>query len=1403
LSLTPSLGAPAPAGTPTYDLFVSYAPADRSWVEGYLMDALRAAGVRCTTEAEFALGAPRLSELEHAVRSSRRTLLVVSPAYLADAYAPFGDLLAQTFGLETGTWPVIPLIFHDASLPTRLSALTSVDATDMARWDEAIEALCRALDRPVPTAGIRPPCPYPGMLPFAEEDEARFFGRDAEVAEMVERLRLHPFLAVIGPSGTGKSSLVFAGLLPRLRASGLFGSGDWSTVVLRPGPRPLDALAAALDDRLGQEAGGDRLLVVCDQFEEAFTVGRAQALDFERRLWQLTQSGRCWVVVTVRADFYADLMHSPLWEEIRTHRMEVAPLGDAALRAAIERPARDVGVHLDPALAERLLADSAAQPGILPLLQETLVLLWERLERRYLPLDAYEMIGRAAGNASDGTDGTAVGMHAAIARRADAALVELDTERAAIARRIFVRLVQFGEGRADTRRQQRVGELRSIRDDPTAFDTTLTHLVDQRLLTSSGSENGDDRRIDLAHEALIAGWPALRVWLAERRGAEQVRRQLEAKAGEWIRLGRGRGGLLDDVELGEAERWLGDPDASELGHDAALDDLVTASRRALDAVRAGRRRRIRALVGGLSAGLLLVAGLAIWGAVSARTARDQADKAQRAETVAEERRVEAEVATVEAEERRVEAEGLARSALGRQVAAEAIGQVDHRFDRALLLGAEAYRIDPTVQTQGALLSALQFSPRLITYLRPADAGAEPVEAEAVTFSPDGGQIVMVDSTGALQAWDAFTAEPLGGGFAVAPADTVPAMTFSTDGRWLVVGSCPRDGEVTCEREEVRVWDVAAREAVGQPISWPDGYITAVAISADGSRVAAGGRQADRGTIRVFDVADGQPVGRPMRTEVQSLEFSPDGRTLVSGLPVVSNAGGEAGLVLWDLASQRRIAATDVYVAGGVWSLAFTPDGTVIAAGHGDGTVALRSATDLAPLGDPLEAPTGVSDLQVSPDGSRLAAANSGAERVVVWTGGDSIGPPEELAGHGDVATSVAFSPDSTRLVSAAADGGLVVWHADDDQALLTGTRWTGEDDGVAALALRPDSGVVAVGQEPFDTEPAAGLELDAWDSIGLSTIDAQLPVLGAPALDTDGTVLAVAAEDGSIRFFDPITGDPSRSPIEAFARQADAITVGADGRTIAGSGCTALEDDECASQELAVWDVASGELIASGPWNAASGARELALSPDGRTLAASAGYEEVVLWDVTSGTPIGEPLSGADRVEQLAWSPDGSRLAVASAWGGAHAPNAGDRDNNHVAVWDVAGRARVAEPLVTDDFRSPTAVAFSADGQFLAAGYLGGEVRVWSAATLDPIGRSTAPGLGYSPVQALRFSADGTTLGSAHGDGRINLWDLNPESWLHAVCAAAGRNLDGQEWEQFVGTEVPYERTCPEFPAGS
>jgi len=458
---------------------------------------------------------------------------------------------------------------------------------------------------PLPQPEELPPCPYLGMRPYSADTAPHFRGRSAEVDELISRLHVgERELYVIGPSGSGKSSLVAAGLLPRL-ARGVSGLGSFVVRSMRPGEHPtmrLDEVLEAPEEEistpakaiaalLAHRALDASLLLVIDQFEELFTLASArERAKFVDVLRMLRAEPRCVLVLVLRADFYGALMDSPLWADLHGQilRLDVAPLRGPALREAIEQPACELGVSFEPGLVERLLADAASEPGILPLLQETLNQLWDRQQQRRLTLADYETLG----------EGGRSGLAVAIARVADATLRKLSWRQQKIARRILIRLVSFGDGRSDTRRQQPLAVLRTTDDRAGDFDDVIRQLVDHRLLTI------DNGRVDLAHEVMITAWPALAGWIQTRRTDEQRRRQLESAAAQWVERGRGAGGLLDLIELAEAEAWRQTEIARELGESADIAEFIASSR----SVHAQQRRRRRLLGWGI---FILLCGLIV------------------------------------------------------------------------------------------------------------------------------------------------------------------------------------------------------------------------------------------------------------------------------------------------------------------------------------------------------------------------------------------------------------------------------------------------------------------------------------------------------------------------------------------------------------------------------------------------------------------------------------------------------------------------------------------------------------------------------------------------------------------------------------------------------------------------
>jgi len=922
-----------------------------------------------------------------------------------------------------------------------------------------------------PSAVTEVPCPYPGMRPFAADDADRFHGRDAEITELISRLRAgEREIFVIGPSGSGKSSLVTAGVLPRL-ARGVTGLGPFVVRELRPGEQPAARLGQALEVPAGEPlVAPDRvagllahcgrstsLLLVVDQLEELFTLAstreRARFLDALRAL---RAERRCAVVFTLRADFFGALMESALWAERRGQlsRIEVSPLCGEALREAVAAPARAVDVTVEPDLIERLVADAASEPGILPLLQETLVQLWDARADQTLMLADYEALG----------DGERSGLAVALARRADATLRRLNAAQTASARRILLRLISFGEGRSDTRRQQPRTQLRAAGEDAADFAFVLQTMVDDRLLTVDEDIAGEPR-VDLAHEVIISAWPALAEWIRNHRVDEQRRRRLAAAAAEWVEHGRGARGLLDPIELADAAQWQQTDSAVQLGQSAQVSALIAASRAAQT-----RQRRRRRLI--LSAvGFLGLVAVAI--AAAAVAARDQANEARRLASA----------------NRQLVAQSYAEA--GRQLL------MDHHFQEAVpyLLASRQSGQDgvplralfrearqrlpviPALEHHEAVLSAA-FSPdgtRVVTAsvdstARVWDAATgQPLTGPLVhegpvlraAFSPDGTRVVTASRDGTARVWDAATGQPLTG--ALAHQGAVLRAAFSPDGRRVVTASGDRTA---------RVWDAATGEPLTGALAH-QGAVMSAAFSPDGRRVVTASE--DR-TARVWDAATGVPLTGALEHQgvVRSAAFSPDGRRVVT-------ASEDRAARVWDAATGKPLTGALEH-EGRVLSAAFSPDGRRVVTASEDRTARVWDAATGERLTGALEHQGAVVSAAFSPDGRRVVTASED-ETARVWDAATGL-PLTGALEHQGAVESAAFSPDGTRVVTAGDDQTARIWDAATGKPLTGalphhGSVWSAafSPDGTRVVTATLDMAALV-----WDVSPDTGT-LDQWSVV--------------------------------------------------------------------------------------------------------------------------------------------------------------------------------------------------------------------------------------------------------------------------------------------------------------------------------
>ncbi len=706
--------------------------------------------------------------------------------------------------------------FDPATLPPYLSTRIWVDLRGrMVDDPEATERLVGAIA--APNAGDRPRTarsdepPYRGLDAFDEANAEFFFGRQGDVQRLIERLKANNFLAVLGPSGSGKSSLVKAGLVPALRSGVLLGSENWTVRTFTPGAQPLTTLAVQLlrlypgdsmqatldgmaqDSRtfhlatllaLAGRPHEPRIVWIVDQFEELFTLCRddAERRGFLANLLHAATApdGRTIVVLTMRADFYHHAAQYPdLGARIAAEQYLVGPMRREALRQVIEEPAWRVGLEFGQGLVDRILEDVADQPGALPLLEYALLDLWQGREGHILTLERYRKSG---------------GVQGAIAQRAERTLGRFSPEEQAITRRILLRLTQTGEGAADTRRRTSMTELVTQSGSSQIVERVINALVGARLLTASRAEPGEERQVEVAHEALIRGWPRLRQWIDEDRSGLRTHRRLTEAAQEWLRLGRDDSMLQRGATLATALEWAQrNPDAlNELEKEflAAGVDAEAAERRQA-------RRRIWLAVGGLLAALFIVSGAAAYALAQQQQAVRDRDAAlsvlwaQRA-------------ASLQALGLRTPAILVAVEAVRRSQtppAVHALRDALARFPVAHILQGHTdsvvsafYRPDSrqivTASSDGTAMVWDAASGRRVTVLKP---GAGPLNE--ASFSPDGRKIVTAMRNGMAGIWDANSGRRLA--LLCCHRGAVKSAAFSPDGRWIATAGVDRTA---------RLWD---------------------------------------------------------------------------------------------------------------------------------------------------------------------------------------------------------------------------------------------------------------------------------------------------------------------------------------------------------------------------------------------------------------------------------------------------------------------------------------------------------------------------------------------------------------------------------------------------------------------
>ena len=1175
--------------------------------------------------------------------------------------------------------------------------------------------------------------PFPGLRPFRQDEEHLFFGRENQVDAMVNRLAETCFLAVVGTSGSGKSSLVNCGLRPALRRGLMARAGTaWRMVQFRPGNEPIAAMARALArdgvlfredaaagmplteiiettlnmSKLGlvdiweQAALGDgiNLLVVVDQFEELFRYRQLegtgefgiseQAAAFVNLLLEVKEqkARQIFVVLTMRSDFLGDCTQFPgLAEAINAGQYLVPRMTRDERRAAIVRPVEVAGAEISPVLSTRLVNDVGDNPDQLSILQHALNRTWARWQseggKGPLDLSHYQAIGTMA--------------HA-LDQHAERAYAELQGKQPPqICEKVFKALTDKATDPRGVRRPTTLATLCALSEATPAEVAEVIEVFRKPsrsfLMPPAGDELKATTVIDISHESLMRVWERLKKWADEEAQSARTYRRLADTADLHA---AGNASLWRDPDLQVALNWRNNSRPNEAwaaryhpGFSAAMQFLA-ASRKAREAERA-REERVTKLMGGAAILCALLAAAAGYLWLEARSANEEA------QTYWRQSQDHLNKSQITESRSLVKTAGERPNDQSRKIllALEGVPDAREKIDRPIVFAA-----------QTMLAEGFDNLRELGVYGRYANpvTGVAFISGESRVFtrSPDSKMVELRDAVGGNAVLQLNLKEP------------VRQVAATSDGRLLITNS----------DRAVRIWDTKT-SAQTQELLGHQGKILAVAATPNGDRIATG---SDNGVATIWNTGSGVQLQKLAghTDAVLDVAITPDGARIVT-------ASGDSTAWVWNAGTGERLHLLAGHT-GPIISVAISPDGAQVVTGADDGSARIWDANTGAQL-HVLKHESRVADVAITSNGARIITGD-GDGVLRVW---DAANGAEllHLHGHTDTISSLAVSPDGTRVITSSEDGTVRTWDVQSDIALL---QFNGPA-AVLAAAMARDGASIVTGSRDGSIQvwdAKTGAELRKFDG-------GDTPAADVAITPDNSRIITTGMRDRSVKVLDARTG-AELLRLKGHTGQVLAVAVTSDGaRIVTGSS----------DRTARVWDASTGaELLKlTGHTNAV---RAIAITPDGSRVITGSSDRTTRVWDINTGASLHRFLGHSSAVMAVATTPDGKRIITGSA----------DRT---ARIWDANGGAELLK--LEGHGGAVTVVASTPDGTRILTGAT--DVRIWDANDGIELLRGN--------TGAVRFAAvapDGLRIVTGSGDTIVRVWgltDLRPSPPKHQLGDAA------------------------------